>query len=106
MIATDISNYTKIGIIPLSKDQNQNFQIVLDGQNCTINVYQKDEDVYVDLFVDAEPIFYGLSALDRVGIKLSEYMNFKGQLWFEDQNGTQNPDYTGFGERYLFYYGK
>lgn len=106
MKATDITNYTKQGTITLTNDAAQQFQIVLDGQNCTISVYQKDETVYMDLFVNETPIFLGISCLDRVGIKLSDYMDFKGQLWFEDKNGTQNPQYTGFGERYLLYYGK
>ena len=104
-MTTDITNYTKIGQIPLTAEPSQQFQIVLNGQNCTIGVYQKDETVFVDLWVDSEPIFLGISALDRVGLKISDYMNFIGQLWFEDKNGTQNPDYTGFSDRYTLYYG-
>lgn len=104
-MTTDITNYTKIGQIPLTDEPSQQFQIVLNGQNCTIGVYQKDETVFVDLWVDSEPIFLGISALDRVGLKISDYMNFIGQLWFEDKNGTQNPDYTGFSDRYTLYYG-
>ena len=105
MTTTDISNYTKIGEIPLTKDVNQEFQIILNGQNCTIGVFQKDETVFVNLWVNSKPIFLGISALDRVGIKLSDYMDFLGQLWFEDKNGTQNPNFNGFGDRYSFYYG-
>ena len=106
MRITDIKNYTKLGTIPLTNEPGQKFQIVLEGQNCTISVYQKDNNVYMDLFVDENPIFLGISCLDRVGIKLAEYMAFQGQLWFEDQNGEQNPDYTGFNKRYLLCYGK
>lgn len=102
----DISNYEILGTLPLTADPSQQFQIALNGQNCTIGVYQKDESVFVDLWVDDNPIFLGMKALDRVGLKLAEYMGFEGQLWFADQNGTENPDYTGFGTRYLLYYGK
>lgn len=103
--ATDISQYTKSGQIPLTNEPNQEFQITLNGQNCTIGVYQKDDSVYLNLWVDNEPIFLGVSALDRVGLKMSDYMGFEGQLWFEDKNGTTNPDYTGFGNRFNLYYG-
>lgn len=103
--ATDITQYTKVGQIPLTNEPNQEFQIVLNGQNCVIGVFQKDNSVFVNLWLDNEPIFLGVSALDRVGLKLSDYMAFKGQLWFEDKNGTQKPDYTEFGTRYFFYYG-
>lgn len=104
-IATDITQYTKVGQIPLTSDPDQEFQIVLNGQNCTIGIFQKDDGVFANLWIDNEPIFLGIRALDRVGLKLSDYMDFEGQLWFEDKNGTQNPDYEGFGTRYLFYYG-
>lgn len=102
----DITNYTKMGKIPLTQEPSQEFQITLDGQNCTISIYQKDESVYMDLYVDETPIFLGVSCLDRVGIKEFDYMDFKGQLWFEDLNGTQNPDYSGFNTKYILYYGK
>ena len=101
-----ISSYEVVGTVPLSPEPSQQFQVSLNGQNCTIGVYQKDNSVFVDLWVDDEPIFLGIIALDRVGLKLSDYMGFEGQLWFEDQNGTENPVYTGFGTRFLLYYGK
>lgn len=102
----DITNYTKIGQIPLTQDPSQEFQITLDDQNCTISVYQKDDDVYMDLYVGDKPIFLGVSCLDRVGIKCFDCMNFKGQLWFEDLNGNKNPVYSGFNTQYILYYGK
>lgn len=102
---SDITAYTKQGQIPLTQIPSQQFNIVLGGQNCTIAVYQKDEFVFVDLYVDDILIFAGIKALDRQGIKLAEYMNFDGQIWFEDLNGTENPQYTGFGDRWILYYG-
>ena len=101
-----ITSYEVLGTIPLTAEPSQQFQVSLSGQNCTIGVYQKDKSVFVDLWVDDEPIFLGVSALDRVGLKLADYMGFEGQLWFADQNGTENPYYTGFGTRFLLYYGK
>lgn len=102
----DITNYTKVGKIPLTQEPSQEFQITLDDQNCTISVYQKDDNVYMDLYVGETPIFLGVSCLDRVGIKSSEYMDFKGQLWFEDLNGSKNPIYSGFNTQYILFYGK
>ena len=101
----DITNFTKVGKVPLTKEPSQEFQITLGEQNCTLGVYQKDENVYVNLWVGGNPIFLGVSALDRVGLKGFDYMGFKGQLWFEDQNGNENPDYSGFNDRYILYYG-
>lgn len=101
----NISNYTKMGKIPLTQEPSQEFQITLDNQNCTISIYQKDESVYMDLYVGENPIFLGVSCLDRVGIKGYDFMSLKGQLWFEDMNGTTNPDYKEFNTRYILYYG-
>jgi hypothetical protein len=102
----NITEYEVLGTVPLTSEPNQQFQVALEGQNCTLGIYQKDESVFVDLWVDDNPIFLGMMALDRVGLKISDYMGFEGQLWFADQNGTTNPDYTGFGTRYILYYGK
>ena len=105
METANINNYTKTNIIPLSQVPSQQFEIVLNNQNCRFFVYQKDESVYVDLYVDDVLIFGGMRALDRQGLKIAEYLAFSGQVWFEDLNGTENPNYKGFGERWLFYYG-
>ena len=102
---TDITKYTISGVVPLAQIPAQQFAINLGGQNCTLAVFQKDEGVFVDLYKDDVLIFAGISALDRIGLKISEYIDFLGQLWFEDMAGTADPRYTEFGDRFRLVYG-
>lgn len=102
---SELSEYTKIAQIPLTQVVSQEFEIILKEQSCTLAVYQKDENVFVDLTVDGTVIFAGMKALDRQGLKISDYMAFNGQLWFEDLNGTENPNFSEFGTRFIMYYG-
>ena len=105
MNAEDINNYDEKGIIPLNNIPSQQFQIALNGQNCTIAVFTRERDLFINLYCNDIPIALGVIALDRVGIKLSEYMNFIGQIWFEDLIGTENPNYNYFGTRFVLKYG-
>lgn len=105
MNAEDITNYDEIGIIPLNNIPSQQFQIALNGQNCTIAVFSRGDDVFVDLYCNDVPIALGVIGLDRVGIKTSEYMPFIGQIWFEDLSGTEKPNYEYFGTRFILKYG-
>lgn len=101
-----IEGYKKTGTIPLEPVPGQEFGIDLSGQQYTIFVYQRDNTVYVDLSDEDGYVFAGVKALDRVGLKLSSYMRLPGQIWFEDQHGEEDPDYTGFGSRFLLFYGE
>ena len=101
-----IGGYTKTGKIPLEQVPGQEFGIFLSGRAYTLFVYQRDNTVYADLSDESGYIFSGVKALDRVGLKMSEYMRLPGQLWFEDQAGEENPDYKGFGTRFLLFYGE
>ena len=105
-MAAYIENYTKTGLVPLEPVPAQEFGISLSGQAYTLFIYQRDNTVYADLSDEQGYIFSGVKALDRVGLKSSEYLRLPGQLWFEDQAGEDNPVYEGFGSRFLLYYGE
>ena len=49
-------------------------------------------------------IVAGMICLDRVRIVRHEYLGFIGNLVFIDTQGTSDPEYTGFGSRYLLIY--
>ena len=101
-----IDGYTKTGIIPLEPVPEQEFGIDLSGESYTLFVYQRDKTIYADLVKDDAPVFLGSKALDRIGLKTSDYLPLPGQLWFEDLAGTDNPDYEEFGSRFILYYGE
>lgn len=90
--------------IPLSAKPSQTLSVLLAGQNCQIKVYQKTTGVYLDLYVNNQPIVTGVIARDRVLIVRQSYLGFVGDLSFFDTQGTDDPTYDGLGARYQLVY--
>ena len=91
-------------VIPLTSVASQSFTIQLNGQNCAINLYQKNTGLFFDLTIDSTPIVTSMICLNAVGLVREFYLGFTGQLLFIDTQGTDNPDYTGLGSRYILTY--
>jgi hypothetical protein len=90
--------------IPLDKIPSQNFNIVLNGQYCGIKIYQKYNQVFCDLTLNERVLFKGVRCLNLVNIVPGDYLGFNGKLYFADLNGTEDPDYTGFNDRWVLVY--
>lgn len=91
-------------IVPLSATPSQTLSVLLGGQNCQINVYQKTTGLYVDLSVNNTPLVQGAIARNAVKIVRHPYVGFIGDLAFLDTQGTSDPVSTGLGARYQFVY--
>lgn len=87
--------------IPLSTNPNQQFSCVLDDQNCTITIKQNGARVYASLSVDQESVFDSQFCRDRVLLPTFSTIKFNGHLAFVDTRSKSNPDYTGFGDRFI-----
>lgn len=90
--------------IPISAVPSQSLSVQLAGQQCQINVYQKSTGVFMDLLVDNAPIVTTMLCQDRVKLVRHQHLGFVGDLAFVDTQGAQDPEYTGFGSRYLLIY--
>ena len=90
--------------IPLKSLPSQEVQILLNGQACQIKVYQKRYGLFVDLYVNSVLVIGGVVAEDRNRIVRDAYLGFSGDLAFFDTQGTNDPDYTGFGGQFAFAY--
>ena len=90
--------------IPLQAVASQTLSVVLAGQNCTINVYQKSTGLFLDLYIDDAPIVTTVLCHDRVRLVRSVYLGFVGDLCFYDTQGSSDPYYTGLGGRYQLMY--
>lgn len=101
-----------MNVIPISDVFSQNLTIQLGGQNCQINLYQKNnEHLYCDLFVNNVPIITGVICQNLNRIVRSLYLGFIGDLSFYDTQGSitapsngSDPSSPGLGTRYLFLY--
>ena len=89
--------------IPLAAVANQALVVTLGAQNCQINVYQKTQGLFLDLYIGFTPVVVGALCLNLTRIVRDAYLGFSGDLCFNDTQGATDPYYTGFGTtpRYL-----
>lgn len=81
----------------------QRFSVVLNGQNCVIDLYLSGEKMYIDLAVNDTTVLHGAICHDRQNI--IRFQNaFKGALAFVDSDGAEDPEYSGLGDRWNLYY--
>lgn len=90
--------------IPLQPIASQLTKVVLGGQNCQLFVYQKPQGVFVDVNVDGVDMTTTVIARDVVPLVCRDYTGFIGNIIFVDTQGSDDPDYTGFGSRFVLVY--
>lgn len=90
--------------IPLNAVSSQSLNVLLGGQNCQINVYQKSTGLYLDLSINNSPVVSTVICRDRVKLVRYQYHDFVGDLCFADTQGDDDPVYTGLGDRFILVY--
>ena len=90
--------------VPLQPVPSQASKVVLGGQNCQINIYQKPQGIFVDITVDDVEIIVGTIARDIAPLVSRGYTGFIGNLLFIDTQGNSDPSYDGLGSRFYLVY--
>lgn len=90
--------------VPLQPIPAQVTKVILGGQNCQINIYQKPQGVFVDITADDVDIIVGTIARDIAPLVSREYTGFIGNLFFIDTQGNSDPEYSGLGLRFSLVY--
>lgn len=93
-----------MNVVPLQPIPNQTLQIQLNGQPTTLNVYQLQYGLFVDVLFGAEPVIQGVLAHNLNWIVRSAYLGFDGDLTFFDTQGEEDPTYAGLGDRFVLIY--
>ncbi|HEY1441401.1 MAG TPA: hypothetical protein VGF65_11295 [Mycobacterium sp.] len=91
-------------IVPLQTVPAQVLNTTLNGQYCQINVYQRTTGLFVDVGLNGLLVVGGILALDRNWIIRDFYRGFLGDITFWDSQGTEDPDWTGIGQRFFLGY--
>ena len=94
-------------LIPLQAVPSQQLNILLGGQTCTIAVYQKGNSMFMDLTANGISIQACKICQNQVRLVRAPYLGFIGDLVFFDTQGSNDPQYTGFGNsnpRYVLVY--
>ncbi len=94
--------------VPLINQPNQEFNIVLDDQNCTIQVRQLGSYVYFSLWLDDTLIRQNAICMIGQFILQGVKTAFNGNFVFVDttapSDNQSQPDYNEFENRYKLYY--
>ena len=86
--------------LPVKNIPNQRFSAVLDNQNCTLEIFQRFDRLYLNLFVDDTAVVLGVICHNNLGITAVDTLAFRGMLYFTDVQGNSDPQYEGLGTRY------
>lgn len=92
-------------VVPLQPIPNQQVQVQLAGQSCTLNVYQTAYGLFMDVYVGTTLIIAGVICENLNRIVRSLYLGFIGDFcWLDVTTGKADPIYTGIGSQYQLLY--
>lgn len=87
--------------IPLKQVPSQAVNVLLAGQPCTIELRLMGGRQYFSLSVNGTVICRNVLIVDRSRIVRAAYTGFIGDFVVIDTQGTEPPEYTGWGTRWL-----
>lgn len=88
-------------VIPVAAIPAQSFNVVLDGQNCTIFLYWKQMRLFMDLICNGNVVGTGLICENRADVLQRRTLNFSGTLHFFDMDGNRHPEWAELDTRYF-----
>jgi len=92
------------GVIPLTASKSQILDVVLGGQNIRLDVMQRRTGVFMDVWQNNNLVVSNAICLTNTFIVRAPYLGLPGDFAFIDMQGSDDPDYTGLGSRWLLYY--
>lgn len=91
-------------VVPAQTLPNQQIQVTLGGQACTLNVYQTAYGLFMDVYANSALIIAGVICENLNRIVRSLYLGFVGDFAWVDVQGNDDPVYTGIGTRFFLVY--
>lgn len=92
--------------VPTLVTAAQSLTTQLGGQAVTLDITQRDEGLFTDVYVNDALIIGGVLVQNDNAIVRSAYLGFAGDLYFHDtQGGLSDPSYSDLGRLALLYAG-
>lgn len=89
--------------IPLLAVPSQKFTVSLDGAPCQFWIRQLTTGLYLDLSLNNAPLLLGCLCVNETPLPIP-LSPLSGKIFWSDETGTQNPDYTMLNKRFFLYY--
>ena len=93
-----------IKTIDLQPVPSQVRRLSIDGYNLQLNLYQKEQGLFIDINVDGVDICTGIICRNSVYLNAKPYGAFKGQVAIVDTAGDEDPEYSGLNSRWVLFY--
>lgn len=90
--------------IPVQPAPSQTLAVLLAGQDCRINLYQRSTGLFLDLAITGALVIASVPCLNANRVVRSTYLGFVGDLAIFDTQGSADPDYSALGTRWLLIY--
>jgi hypothetical protein len=90
--------------LPVISIPAQVLSTTLAGQRCRLRIYQRSVGLFMDVYVDDVLVIGGVICHNVNLVVRDPYLGFVGDFAFLDQQGADDPYYTGLGTRFLLAY--
>src|SRR4051812_5467075 len=93
-----------VEVVPLKPLVSQTLSVRLGDQPCTLHIYEVTTGLFIDVLVNDAAVVSGVAALHGVRIVRDTYLGFVGDLAFIDTQGSDEPEASGLGSRWILVY--
>lgn len=91
-------------VIPVGAVAYQSLRVSLSGHAVRLTLQQRGTGLYAAVWVDGMAVLAGALCQDRTWLVRHNACALPGDMGFVDTQGTQDPDYTGLGSRFMLVY--
>lgn len=92
-------------VVPVQSMPNQQIQAGLNNQAVTLNVYQTDFGLFMDVYLAGVIVITGVICWNLNLIVRDVYLGFVGDfVWFDTSGNGADPIFTGIGSRFILLY--
>lgn len=91
-------------VVPVESVATQQVTVLLGGQNCQLSIYQTAFGLFMNVYVNNGLIIGGVICQNLNRIVRNLYLGFLGDFVWYDNQGTDDPTYTGIGDRFSLIY--
>lgn len=90
--------------ISLNPIKAQEVSVSLAGQAVTLRITQQSYGLFMDIGIDDKWIAQGVLCLNTNKMVRYKHLGFKGELFFGDTKGSEDPVYDELGSRFKLFY--